>query len=146
MSEAPEATAMQTTAEKLAAHRKKQADKDAAEAIRREGLELEKFELIDRFEKELNGKLGRDFEIVDDSEEGEGFIVVKRGEAVQFRTYMDSKQTGMDREQFILPLLVYPSKDVFLGRINRRDFVGVRCVNALAKLAGLKQDVEAGKF
>ncbi len=107
--------------------------------------ELVQLELEERFEKELNGRKGQAFMIVDASDLGEGFVVVKLGEDVLWTAFMKSKQTAMDIDIFVTPCVVYPSVDDYRKLTKRRAFLADRCATALATLYGVKADEAAGK-
>lgn len=140
-SPAPERTVGERLAEKRAA----KAKRDAEAEKERDASELERLELEERFEKELNGKRGRAFMIVDASDLGEGCIVLKLGEDVLWNTFSKSKMNVVDTDAFVVPCVVYPSVDQYRGITKRRAFIADRCASALATLYGVKADVEAGK-
>jgi heterodisulfide reductase subunit B len=133
-------------AEKLAAARAKQAEREAREKEEAEAAELARFELIERLEKETNGREGRDFAIVDVSHLGEGFVAVRLGEAVHFKTFSNSKMTEADVDAFVVPCLLYPAdKDEYRKLIMRRPAVAIQCAGALAALFGVKAQADRGK-
>jgi hypothetical protein len=130
--------------EKLARARADQARRAEERAAEKEAAELEHFDLVSRFEKEL-GVLDRAFTIVDLSELGEGFVVLKLGEGVLWKTFVASKMDVVDTEAFVLPNVVHPSQDTYRDIARRRGFVATRCANALAELYGVKRKEDAGK-
>ncbi len=127
-----------TAREKLAKARARQAEREAKAAAEAEAAELERFELVERFERELNGREGREFTIVDVSALGEGFVVVKLGEDVLRKTFAASKMTEADIDAFVVPCVVHPSKEGYRKLVARRGWVADRCVLALSGLFGVK--------
>jgi hypothetical protein len=135
----------QTVAEQLAAARVNAAKRDTARKAERDAAELVKLQLEDRFEKDLNGRRGQAFEIVDVSELGEGHIVVKLGEDVLFNAFKASKMDVVDLDSFVTPCVKYPSIDQYRQIVKRRAFIADRCANALGTLYGIKAEADAGK-
>ena len=131
--------------ERLQVARAAQAKREARATEEAESAELEKFDLIERFEKELHGRLGRAFEVVDLTALGEGFVVVKLGDQVHWRTFESSKMNAMDTDVFVVPCVVHPSIDEYRKVIVRRPFVATRCATALAGLYGVKSKDDLGK-
>lgn len=113
---------------------------DARKRNRLEGLKLES-----KYEDEL-GPIGVEFQIIDASELGEGFIVVRRAEEVLWKRYMASKQTPADEHELVLPCVVHPAKEKYLEIIGRRAFVESRCATAIGALQGVRTRHEEGKF
>ena len=122
---------------KLAAARAAQAARDDAAAAEADAAELELFELVEKFEKEL-GREGRAFAVVDATDLGEGHIVLRLGEGVLWKTYAASKMNVVDTDAFVLPCVVHPTKEVYREIVMRRGFIADRCANALATLYGVK--------
>lgn len=117
----------------------------ATQAMARlEGLELEA-----KYEREL-GPIGQEFQIVDVTDLGEGFVVVRRGEEVLWKRYSkllaSEKETEVDTRDFVLPCVVSPAKEKYDEIVARRPFVAARCANALGALYGVRRRVEEGKF
>jgi hypothetical protein len=135
----------QSVTERLAAKRAEAAKREVARQADRDAAELAKLDLEERFEKDLNGRRGQAFEIVDVSELGEGHIVVKLGEDVLFNAFKASKMSVVDLDAFVTPSLVYPSVDDYRKAVKRRPFIADRCANALGTLYGLKAEADAGK-
>lgn len=130
---------------KLAVLRALAEEREAARAEARELAELEGLELECRFEKELGPK-GQSFAIVDASELGEGFIVVKLGEEVLWKKYKSSKMEPGDTHDFVYPCVAHPSRERYVEIVARRPFLAERSASALATLYGVKLRTEEGKF
>ncbi len=134
-----------TVAERLAAKRKDAAKREEAVQAERDAAELAKLELEERFEKELGGRKGQAFMIVDASDLGEGHIVLKLGEDVLFNAFKASKMNVVDTEMFVVPCLAYPAVDEYRKITKRRAFIADRCASALGVLYGVRTEAEAGK-
>lgn len=132
-------------ADRLERARKRKEDRAKLATDERMLAEVERSELAERFEKETNGREGRDFAIVDVSEYGEGCVVVKLGPGVLFKAFMASKQTEMDRDALITPCLIHPSADRVRAMVAKRDFIAVRITNAIAFLNGIEDASQKGK-
>lgn len=132
-------------ADRLERARKRKDDRAKLEADERATAEVERSELAERFEKELNGREGRDFAIVDFSEYGEGCVVVKLGPMALFKSYMASEKTEMHTDAFITPCVVYPSVDRVRAMVAKRMWLGTRITNALAILNGIEDASQKGK-
>lgn len=123
--------------DRLAIARKKAAKREEVLAAEADSAELERLELVEKFEQEL-GRDGRDFAVVDVSDLGEGHVVVKLGEPVLYKAFTNSKMTEMDIDAFVFPCVVHPTKDVYRKLAVRRPGAVQRCLLALSKLYGLK--------
>lgn len=134
-----------SVAEQLAEARQRKRDREAAAQADRDAAELEKLQLEERFEKELSGKVGKDFAIVDCSDLGKGFVVVKLGLDVHWKTFKSSKMDEVDVDSFVSPNVVHPSKDEFRKLVHERPAVGDRCAVELSHLFGLKRKEDEGK-
>jgi hypothetical protein len=124
------------------------ANKERREAERRaeaERLELELLELEEKSEAEGLAR-GRDFEIIDCREHGEGIVAVKRGLAVVHKKFVNSKQTDTDLDHYVTPNLIAPDAKKYREIVERRPFIAIRCANALATLYGMKKGEDAGKY
>lgn len=118
----------------------------AEEAQRAKELaEIERYELLTRFEVELAGKEGIDFAIVDVTDVGAGFVVLKLGPNALWKAFSASRMGEMDQDAFVLPCIVHPERDKYRRIVSERAFVGDRCANALAGLYGVRAKEEAGK-
>jgi hypothetical protein len=136
-----DATPVDEEQELLAARETKLKAREAArKASRIEGLKLEA-----KFEEE-RGAIGAEFQIVDASELGEGFIVLRRCEEVLWKRYMGSKQTPGDQHDLVMPCVLHPSKERYLEIIARRAYIEDRCANAIGSLQGVRVRHEEGKF
>lgn len=142
---APPAPSTKTVAERLAEKRANAAKRELAAQAAREAAELERLELEERFEVELQGRKGQAFAIVDASELGEGHIVVRLGDDVIFNAFKASKMNVVDVETFVAPCLVHPSLDAYRAIAKRRPQIAERCAAALGALYGVKTEAEAGK-
>jgi hypothetical protein len=134
-----------TLLERLAAKRADAAKREIARQADRDAAELERLELEERFERELRGRKGQAFMIVDASDLGEGHVVVKLGEDVLFTSFTKSKMNVVDVDAFVTPCVVYPSLDQYRQIVKRRAFIGDRCASALGTLYGVKAAEDAGK-
>lgn len=130
---------------RLAELRKAAEKREAERAEARENAELERLELEEKFEKELGPK-GQAWALVDASDNGEGFIVVKLGEEVLWKQYQASKMTDADTYNFVFPSVMHPSRERYTEITTRRPFLANRTANALATLFGVKLRTEEGKF
>lgn len=135
----------ETVAEQLARYRDAKAKREELERLEKDANELARFQLVDRLESELHGKEGRDFAIVDLTKYGEGFIAVKLGEAVHWKSYSASKMNEVDTEVFVIPNLVHPSKEEYRKIVMRRPFAADRSATALADLYGVDLQARTGK-
>jgi hypothetical protein len=111
---------------KLAAARASKIAREEAAVAEAEAAEVERFELAERFETETGGREGRAFAIVDFSDLGEGFVVLRLGEGVLWKTFSASKMTVVDT-------------DAYRSLAARRGFVADRCAHALATLFGVER-------
>lgn len=130
---------------RVAAARAKRAARERASDDAAKLAEVQYEDLVDRFERELSGKLHEAFEIVDCTSFGEGFIVVKLGDTTALRTFQASKMTAMDTDAFVTPYVVHPSKEEYRRIAMRRELVPARVGATLADLFGAKASVDAGK-
>lgn len=105
---------------------------------------IERLELAQRFEREL-GAEGSEFIIYDSGHLDDPLVVVKRGALVQYTKYEDSKHTHADRYDFVSPCIVHPSLEEYQTARQRRIGIEVEVANRLAKLYGLKVEIDAGK-
>jgi len=127
-------------AELLAAKEKREHDREEAKAA----SQLAELELEERFEADL-GPRGVAFEIIDLTDLGAGFVVVKRGEAVLYRQMKASKITEDDVQRFVKPQIAFPDKVEFLEITGTFYAVWTRCFDALVALHGFKAKEERGK-
>lgn len=132
-------------AKRLEELQKRQAEREKKRELEADEKELERAELVDKFETEL-GPIGREFQIVDATALGEGFIVVKLGTEVGWKKFQNSKVTEVDVRNFVLPCVAHPEKEKYDEIVTRRPALANRCANALATLHGAKLNDEAGKF
>jgi hypothetical protein len=143
--EAPAVAPKPTLEERVAELQKRKALREAAAEIERTAAKVERLELEEKFEKETGGALDRAFVIVDVSDLGEGFVVLKLGTDVEWNTFKASKMNVVDLDVFLTPNVLHPSLDQFRMLAKRRAFVPERCASALASLYGVKSAVDAGK-
>lgn len=101
-------------------------------------------ELIARYEAEL-GIQGSEWDIVDSGHLDDPFVVVKRPALVQWTKYEQTKQTPTDRYDFVIPSVVYPSRDDYNALREKRIGVEVQASNAMAHMMGLVGDTDQGK-
>jgi hypothetical protein len=121
------------------------AKRDAEAKAAAEQAEIEELELEQRF-SDGAARRGRDFEIVNLSDLGEGFVVVKLGEAVHHTSFVAGKQDEASVNRYVLPNVVHPTREQFKAIFNRRPQVLIRSANALATLYGVRKEADAGKF
>lgn len=107
--------------------------------------QIARLELVERLERELNGREGQQFAIFDATHLGEGFFAVKLGEAILMKRFMESEMTDVDRCDFVSPCIVHPSKEDYLAARARRPGIDIELSNRLAGLFGLKLKVDEGK-
>lgn len=125
----------------LAAKRRK----EAAEEERKLDADVERLDLVERFEKELGGEEGQQFAILDMTKRGEGFFVVKLGPSILWKTYWDSKMNEVDRSDLVGACIVHPSKDEYLAARGRRQGIDAELTKLLGALNGLQIDIEEKK-
>lgn len=129
----------------------KRKHREEAEEQRRKDAELEELELEDRF-CESHGRRGSNFEILDFTEQNEGFVVLTRGEAVlhkKFKAAVEKAEASVPDQalkDYVLPCVVHPSHDKFLELASRLPIAWNRCANAEYTLHGARRKVESGKF
>jgi hypothetical protein len=121
----------------------RKAQREASRAKERAAADLERLELEDKFEEDI-GPIGREFTIVDCSDTGDGFIVLKLGLDVQWNTFLASKMNAQDLDTFVVPCLLHPSVDQYRAIVKKRGAIAPRCGTALATLYGVR-DKEDGK-
>lgn len=141
MSEQPKE---ETKQQKLA---RLQEDRAKIEAARKDKFldrQIEREELAARFEREL-GAEGSEFFIYDSGHLGDPLVVVKRGQMVQYTKYEDSKHTHADRFDFVSPCIAFPPLDEYCEARQKRIGIEVEIANRLARLYGLKVEIEQGK-
>lgn len=136
---------IKTPAEKLAELLKRKALRDEARDAAITDAKIERLELEERFAKELGGDVDKAFTIVDVSDLGEGFVVMKLGSDVEFTAFKASKMNVVDTDTFLAPNIVHPSLDAYRTLAKRRGAVPDRCTLALATLYGAKLKDDAGK-
>ncbi len=114
--------------ERLAQVEAEQAEEAAAEKRAAKLRKIEEHNLVKLHSKTL-GKRGLDFEIIDTKG---GFVVVKRGESVLFKSFVKSETTEDTNYHFVKQQLVSPSLEE-LDKITSR-FSGTMNVLVLAIL------------
>jgi hypothetical protein len=130
--------------QKLARLQTERAKLEAERADKLLDREIEREELAARFEKEL-GPEGSEFLIYDSGHLGDPLVVVKRGQMVQYTSYEASKQTHADRYDFVSPCIVHPTLTEYQEARQRRYGIEIEVANRLAKLFGLRVQVDTGK-
>lgn len=138
-----------TTSERIAAAEHAREERLKARAHAQAVARLEGLELEEKYEREL-GPVGQEFQIVDATDLGEGFVVLRRGEEVLWKRYSKliakETETEVDTRDFVLPCVVHPAKEKYDEIVSRRPFIASRCANALGSLYGVKRRAEEGKF
>lgn len=119
--------------------------REAADEQRRLDAELERLDLVERFEKELGGPEGQQFAIYDATGLGEGFFVVKLGPSVLWKTYWDSKMSDVDKCDLVSQCIVHPSKEDYLAARGRRMAIDTVLVTYLGRLNGLNYEIQEKK-
>jgi hypothetical protein len=142
---APQAAPTGNVEERLKLARERKATRDAKLEDEKRLAELERLELEEKWEAETGGLHGRAFTIVDVSNLGEGFIVLRLGEDVLWQTFIKSKMTIMDQDAFVTACLLSPTKEAYRLIVKRRVLVADQCCQALARLYGHKQKEDEGK-
>lgn len=144
--ESPKALSL---SEELALAEQAEEVREKMRADARARARLEFLTLKSKYEREL-GPIGQEFQIVDASELGEGFIVLRRGEEVLWKRYSKllakESETAADTRDFVLPCIEHPAKEKYDEIVARRAFIADRCANALSSLYGVKHRKEEGKF
>lgn len=159
--ETKEKPAQQETTEdpveaKLAALRARRAERDAAAEREEKEREILSLELEERFEKELGGRLGEKFVVVQAGHRGP--IVLKLGANVlhkQFNGTIDDNQkkgyggkTGITEEacsKFVKPCVAYPDVKEFQSIVEELPGVLYRCAGQLAALYDADRAAARGK-
>lgn len=121
--------------------------KEQREAVRRARLaarEVERLELAERYEAEL-GPEGSEFAVFDSGHVDDPLVVVKRPALVQWSKFEQSKQTPIDRYDFVAPSIVHPTKDEWNALREKRPGVELGASNLMAHMMGLKTEADAGK-
>jgi hypothetical protein len=130
----------------LAELRERKAEREKARKVDNENAEIERLTLEEKFETELGGPVGRAFDIVDASGLGEGYVVLKLGEAALLNAFMSAKENdAVTTEAFVLPNVVHPTRDEYRKLVMRRPVIAARCAGALVELYGLKAKDDQGK-
>jgi len=119
--------------DRLAKVREAKAKKADAAAKLAEALEVEDFELEERFEQSTGGKRGERFEILYFGSDG-GFVVVERGPGILFQNLSKSKVQLEDVSTFVLPQIAHPEKEEFKRRAFEMHGMWNACAEALTKL------------
>jgi hypothetical protein len=135
----------ETIEQELARLRRERAEREAPDKDARIRREIEKEKLIVRFERELNGKLGSEFVIVDTGHLSDPFIVMKKPILVQWEKYTQSKMSPAERFDYIAPSIAYPKLDEYTLLRTNRAGLDTAVSNALMPMMGLSAEVEAGK-
>lgn len=107
------------------------------EAERKLDAEVERLDLVERFQKELGGPEGEQFAIYDATDRGEGFFVVKLGPSILWKTYWDSQMTEVDRCDLVSACIVHPPKEAYLAARGRRMGIDAVLTKMLGRLNGL---------
>jgi len=145
VTDVPEAFAPKTPAQKLAELQKRKAERDAANEAAAVSARIERLELEEKFAEKLGGDVDKAFCIVDVSDLGEGFVVLKLGSDVEFSAFKASKMNVVDIDTFVAPNIVHPSLDAYRTLAKRRGAFPDRCVMALSGLYGYRAKEDAGK-
>jgi hypothetical protein len=141
---ATSATSSESREAKRARLREAQAKREQALEDKKLDADIERLELVEKYERDL-GPEGQAFAIYDASHVGEGFFVVKHGEAVLYTTFMESKLTPADRYDFVAPCIVHPTREKFDAAQARRPGINVELSNRLVSLYGIKLKTDEGK-
>lgn len=120
------------------------AAREQSRAIQVEALQVKALELEEKFEKEL-GPIGVAFEVVDVSDLLLDPIVVKRGLAVTFKQFSNSKVNEEDVDAYVTASLVHPPIEEYRKTINAHPALGIRCALAVSKLHGTKIEQDTKK-
>lgn len=123
--------------------------KEAREKTREkaaEALELQLLELEAKYEPEL-GPMGKAFFILTTTM---GPVVIKRGDSVVYKRFealqkADKATTEKSLLDLIVPCLVYPDKDTFIGMVDELKGLPVRLATRLVDLYQGKEVEDAGK-
>jgi len=133
--------------------RAEKAARDEAREAKRLAYEIEELELEARFEAELGPK-GIAWNILDLTNLGEGFVVVRPGETKAHKRFTGAISRVKDGQSipdetfvaYVLPALAHPMEKEFLAIANRRHEVWPRTANAIGDLQGFVQRDNAGKY
>ena len=120
------------------------AERDATRRARLAAREVERLELAERYELEL-GAEGSEFAIFDSGHVDDPLVVVKRPALVQWSKYEQSKQTPIDRFDFVRPSIVHPAEAEWNALREKRPGVEIQASNLMAHMMGLKVEADAGK-
>jgi hypothetical protein len=122
------------------------AKRDEETARKRAAQKKERLRLAFRFEKELGTREGVGFFVHDATDIDEGFFVVKLGDAIRWKEFIDApKVTEAHRYDLLEPVVVHPAREVFQAAFARRHALGISLCNKLGELYGLKLKADEGK-
>lgn len=142
-----------TVEEKIAALQKKEDDRQQKREDERKAKTLERLELIDKFETDL-GPRGREFVVVDVTNLGEGFVVLRKPTAASHKRYMNAVEKAKDKgkpieeadtNQYVLPCVVHPEKATYSRIANERHDVPVQCAAAMMSMLQAAKEADEGK-
>lgn len=134
----------ETDDQKLARFREAKAKREEEAKRQARANELARFELAEKYEREL-GREGIDFAIYDGTRMGIGFVVLKRGDAIRWQVFSDSKMTPADRFDFVEGCIVHPSKEVYLAAREKFPAVDLVLTSELSALYGFRAKEFEGK-
>lgn len=135
--------------EALERHAAREAEKDRKRKLH----EIEGLALIEKYETELGPK-DEQFKMIDLGSIGEGFVVVKLGEAV-LQKKLEASVAALKKDavlpesaldQYVSFCVVHPPIDKFRLLCARRPNVLGRAANALSALFGVQREQDEGKF
>ncbi len=110
----------------------------------REERELEYLELLSKHAP--LGERGKDFDVVDLTNAGGGFFVLKPGPGLLFTRYVDSKMTTADRFDFVSACIVEPTDPAALQYLHQsKPGAMSRLLDALVRLYGFEARGVEGK-
>lgn len=123
-----------------------QQEQDQKRADARRRAKIEHARLAFEWTRTLGGPEGSAFFIHDTGDLGEGMFVVKLGDTLRLKAFMDvDNPTDSDRYDLLEGCVVHPAKEQFQTICNRRPALYIELSNRLAKLYGLKLRTDEGK-
>lgn len=128
---------------RLTAARDAKAKRDADTEAEKERRELATLDLEEKWEKELGGKRGEAFEIVDGGTAGLIVLAVKQGGAVFHKQFMASAQKEITLEacqRWTMACVVEPAPTELVASVGERVGIYTVCANKLVAL------YEGGRF
>lgn len=133
--------------ERLAELRASKDKRDEAERQLAVANELEELELEERFCRS-HGKRGQGFQIINATNLGAGFFVVRPPEAVLLKKFfsIEGDPSPEDVHELVAPCIVHPTRNEYNTAKSTRPLIANRCAGAIMDLAGAAREVRQKKY